>query len=278
MGSVDQLEDKIDRLENRISDLRSELHVYEAENIELEMEATQMKNENDDLHAEVSRYKKLQAKTEADRRKSSAKYNNLLDDLSVNGDDLTKELAYYRRKSDDLEESLKEERKMWQSTMKTIKEENDDYRQQKKDLQTSIDDKEVKLEDERRRTRDLEEDIKAITKAKEDAERAFREQERKTVKLLNEHTGLGLKVQDMYSRQERYKKRIQTMSSSNPAGDEKYSREPLRKMEHDDDADSISYYDDRSQKEDDYKSIRREDDRRSVHYETRGRSPTPDWG
>jgi len=199
--------------------------------------------------------------------------------LSVNGDDLTKELAYYRRKSDDLEESLKKERKMWQSTMKTIKEENDDYRLQKKDLQACIDDKEVKLEHERRTTRDLEEDINAITKAKEDAERAFREQERKTVKLLNEHTGLGLKVQDMYSRQERYKKQIQTMSSSRDfAGDEKYSREALRKMEHDEDSDSNSYYDDRSQKEDDYKSTRREDDRRSDRYETRGRSPTPDWG
>jgi len=284
MGSTDQLEDKIDRLEEKITDLRAELHMYEAENIELEMELTQLKNENDDLHAEIARVKRLQAKTEADRKKCSAKYNNLLDELSMDGTELEKELAYYKRKSDDLEENLKEERKAWQKTMKVVTEENDDYRHQNKDLLASLDDKNLKLEDERKRNHDLEDDLEALARAKEDAEHKFREQELKTARLMNEHTGLNIKVQDMYTKQRKYKNKIRTMSSKDLGRDEEFSTQALskamRNMMHDED----SYNDDRSHKEDDYKSSRYEDDRRSDHerrsdrYETRGRSPTPDWG
>jgi len=290
MGSTDQLEDKIDRLEEKIGDLRSELHMYEAENIELEMELTQLKNENDDLHAEVARVKRLQAKTEADRKKCSAKYNNLLDDLSMSENDLEKELAYYKRKSDDLEETLKDERKAWQKTLKVLTEENDEYRLQKTDLLESLDDKKHKLEDERKRNRDLEDDLEAVTRAKEDAEQAFREQELKTARLMNEHTGLNIKVWDMYIKQRKYKNQIRTMSSRDLGRDSEFTNEALsnamRNMMHDED----SYNDDRSHKEDDYKSSRYGDDRGSDHerrsdhkrksdrYETRGRSPTPEWG
>merc|ERR1719193_2081087 len=65
------------------------------------------------MHAELSRLKRQHAKTEADRKKCSAKYNNLLDDLNMSSDDLVKELAYYRRRSDDLEIDLENERKTW---------------------------------------------------------------------------------------------------------------------------------------------------------------------
>jgi len=257
----------------KVTDLRAELHMYEAENIELEMELTQLKNENDDLHAEVARVKRLHAKTEADRKKCSAKYDNLLDELSMSGTELEKELAYYKRKSDDLEESLKEERKTWQKTMKMVTEENDDYRYQNKDLLARLDDKKLKFEDERKRNQDLEDDLEALTRAKEDTEHAFREQELKTARLMNEHTGLNIKVQDMYTKQRKYKNKIRTMSSRDVGRDESLSM-----------GDEGSYNDDRSHKEDDYMSSRYEEDRRSDHerrsdrYETRGRSPTPDWG
>merc|ERR1719419_1963757 len=50
------------------------------------------------MHAELNRLKRQHAKTEADRKKVSAKYNNLLDDLNMSDDKLLKEIAYYRRK------------------------------------------------------------------------------------------------------------------------------------------------------------------------------------
>merc|ERR1719233_1293360 len=63
------------------------------------------------MHAELTRLKRQHAKTEADRKKCSAKYNNLLDDLSMSSDELVQELAYHRRRTDDLEIDLDNERK-----------------------------------------------------------------------------------------------------------------------------------------------------------------------
>merc|ERR1719244_685397 len=65
------------------------------------------------MHAELTRLKRQHAKTEADRKKCSAKYNNLLDEMDMSSNELIKELAYYRRKSDDLERDLEDERKTW---------------------------------------------------------------------------------------------------------------------------------------------------------------------
>merc|ERR1719193_2879349 len=53
------------------------------------------------MDAELNRLKRQHAKTEADRKKCSAKYNNLLDELSMSSDELIRELAYYKRKTDD---------------------------------------------------------------------------------------------------------------------------------------------------------------------------------
>merc|ERR1719403_364111 len=58
------------------------------------------------MHAELTRLRRQHAKTEADRNKISAKYNNLLDEMDMSSNELIKELAYYRRKSDDLERDL----------------------------------------------------------------------------------------------------------------------------------------------------------------------------
>merc|ERR1719193_334416 len=66
------------------------------------------------MHAELTRLKRQHARTEADRKKCSAKYNNLLDDLSMSSDELVQELAYYKRKTDDLEKEIDNERKTWQ--------------------------------------------------------------------------------------------------------------------------------------------------------------------
>lgn len=274
MGSTDRrLEDKIDRLENKICELRTELHIYKAENIELDLELTQVKNENEDLSVDLARLKRVQARTESYRKKCSAKYNNLLDEMSMSEDDLVRELAHYKCTSDDLEENLADERKMFQKTMKILTEENDDYHRQKEDLLASLDDKESNLRDERKRSRELEDDLEALARAKDDAEQAFREEELKTAKLLNEHTGLNLKVQDMYTKQAKYKKQIRTMHTSR---DHRRDEEVVRNLMDEDD----SSYDSDSDKEEDYKSSHRDDERRRDRYTTRGRSrsPTPEWG
>merc|ERR1719357_179567 len=46
------------------------------------------------MHAELTRLRRQHAKTEADRKKASAKYDNLLDELNMSGDELHKELAF----------------------------------------------------------------------------------------------------------------------------------------------------------------------------------------
>merc|ERR1719177_4445 len=51
------------------------------------------------MHAKLTRLRRQHAKTEADRKKTSAKYDNLLDELNMSSDELIKDLAYYRRKS-----------------------------------------------------------------------------------------------------------------------------------------------------------------------------------
>merc|ERR1719289_707475 len=86
------------------------------------------------MHAELTRLKRQHAKTEADRKKCSAKYNNLLDEMDMSSNELIKELAYYRRKSDDLERDLEDERKTWQNTLKLLEEENDEVISQKKNM------------------------------------------------------------------------------------------------------------------------------------------------
>merc|ERR1719317_927473 len=58
------------------------------------------------MHAELTRLRRQHAKTEADRKKVSAKYNNLLDELNMSSDELHKELAYYTSRSDDRERDL----------------------------------------------------------------------------------------------------------------------------------------------------------------------------
>jgi len=293
MASKDRrLEDKIERLENEITELRAKLNLGEAEIIELEMEKRELENENDDMHAELTRLRRQHAKTEADRKKCSAKYNNLLDELNMSSDELIKDLAYYRRKSDDLEKDLETERKTWQNTLKILEDENDQIISQKKDLRGSLDDLERKFEETRARNRDLEDDVELLNAEKEQAERAQREQELKTARLLNEQTGLNLRVQDMYAKQAKYKKKIRTMHSSRDHhGREEFTTEKLSKaMRNMDDEDS--YYEDCSHKEDEYKYSRNEDDRkfekrRPDRYHTRGgsvsprgrsASPTPEWG
>jgi len=294
MTSTDRrLEDRIERLEIEIGELRDDLHLYEAENMELEMEKRELKNENDDIQDKLNRLRRQHAKSEADRKKCSAKYNNLLDELNMSSDELIKELAYYRRRSDDLEIDLENERKTWQNTLKVLEDENDEIILQKKELGANLDELDEKLEIERKRNQDLEDEIEALTTEKEDVQQAFREQELRTAKLQNEHTGLNLKVQDMYTKQARYKKQIRTMNSSRDLRRDEVLSKAMRNMDDDD-----SYYEDRSHKEDDYKYSRKEDDRkfesRPERYETRGRSasprgrsasprarsasPTPEWG
>merc|ERR1719233_1994717 len=202
------------------------------------------------MHAELTRLKRQHARTEADRRKCSAKYNNLLDDLSMSSDELIRELAYYKRKTDDLETEIDNERKTMQNTLKVLEDKHDDIIAEKNDMGARIDELEAKLEEKRKRSRELEDDLEAIIREKEDAEQAYREQELKTARLLNEHTGLNLKVQDMYTKQAKYKKQIRSMHSSRDIRrDENFSKEAISKAMKKID----SYYDDRSHNEDDYK-------------------------
>jgi len=301
MSSTERkLQEKIKRLEDEIQELRDELHLNEAENIELDMEKRDLKSENDDIQAKLNRLRRQHARSEADRRKCSAKYNNLLDELNMSSDELLKDLAFYRRKSDDLEKDLENERKSWQNTLKVLENEKEEAILMKNDMGASLDELDRKLAIEKQRNRELMDDIENLIADKEDAEQAFREEELKTAKLLNEHTGLNLKVQSMYSKQARYKKQIRTMCSKDLRAEEVVSK-AMRNMDDDD-----SYYDDRSQKEDDYKYSRKENDRkrrpgryearddrsqneddykgsrkendrnrRSDRYETRGRSASP---
>merc|ERR1719245_1198385 len=109
-------EDEIKLLRDEIDELRAELNMKEAENIEFEMELTHLKNENEDLISELARVRRLQAKTENDRKKAFTKYNNLLDEMRMSPSELEKELAFYKRRADDLEDSLQDQRQMWQKT------------------------------------------------------------------------------------------------------------------------------------------------------------------
>merc|ERR1719289_575771 len=72
------------------------------------------------MHAKLTRLRRQHAKTEADRKKTSAKYDNLLDELNMSGDELLKELAFYKRRSDDLERDLENERKTWQKNLEGV--------------------------------------------------------------------------------------------------------------------------------------------------------------
>merc|ERR1719193_643330 len=238
------------------------------------------------MHAKLTRLRRQHAKTEADRKKASAKYDNLLDELNMSSDELLKELAFYKRRSDDLERDLENERKTWLKTLKVLEDENDELISDKKYLEESTDELQKKLENERKRILELEDDVETVAREKEDAEIAYRDLELKRARLLNEQTGLNLKVQDMYTKQAKYKKQIRTMHSSRDIRTDEAMSKAMRNMDDDD-----SYYDDRSHKEDDYKYSRKEDDRkydrRSDRYETRGvsasprgrsASPTPEWG
>merc|ERR550534_3647086 len=80
------------------------------------------------MHAELTRLKRQHARTEADRKKITAKYNNLLDDLSMSSDELIRELAYYKRKTDDLEKEIDNERKTWQNALKVMEDKNEDIK------------------------------------------------------------------------------------------------------------------------------------------------------
>merc|ERR1719447_38572 len=75
------------------------------------------------MHAKLTRLRRQHAKTEADRKKASAKYDNLLDELNMSSDELLKELGFYKRRTDDLERVLENERKTWQKTLQVLEDE-----------------------------------------------------------------------------------------------------------------------------------------------------------
>merc|ERR1719193_1457659 len=153
------------------------------------------------MHAELTRLRRQHARTEADRRKCSAKYNNLLDDLSMSSDELIRELAYYKRKTDDLEIEIDNERKTWQKTLKVLENKNDDIIAEKNDMGARIDELEAKLEEKRNRSRKLEDDLEAIIREKKDAELAYRKQAKYKKQIRSMHSSRDLRRDEDYSRE-----------------------------------------------------------------------------
>jgi len=261
--SVDRRNDD----EKEIQDLREDIHIKESECRELAVKIKRLQNRNEDLRDELSRVKRLHTQSDLERRKIFKKYNNLLDEMRLSSDRLVKELAFYHRQADDLEDNLKDQRNMWRKTNMLLTKENEKYQRQNEDLMFELEACREKLNDERKKYRALEEEIDVLTCAKEDAEKAFREQELQTAKLMNKH---AMKVEDLYITQAKYMKQFRRKNS---LSDEKEFTDSC----------STSYYDDikppKSVSGDGSDSIYRFN-RRDDRFDTfcsRGRLPSPKW-
>jgi len=254
--------------EKEIQILSDELLLKESEYRELEQKITRLENQNDDLREELSRVKRLQAQTELDLRKMFKKYDNVLDEMRMSPNRLEKELAFYHQRSDDLEDNLQDQRSMWRKTNMLLTKENEKYQRQNQDLLFELETCKEELIEERKKCRTLEEEIDLLTLAKEDAEKAYREQELKTAKILNEH---AMKVEDLYITQAKYMKQFRRKNS---LSDEKELTDSCSTSYLDDNKPPKSLSDNVSCSSD-YVFNRRDD--RFDTFCSRGRLPSPKW-
>jgi len=254
--------------EEEIQLLRDELILKDSEYRELEQKIQRLQEKNDDLREELARVKRLKAQTEMDLRKMFKKYNNVLDEMRMSPNRLEKELAFYHQRSDDLEDNLQDQRSMWRKTNMLLTKENEKYQRENKDLLYELESCKEELMEGRKKYRSLAEEIDMLTIAKEDAEKAYREQELRTAKILNEH---ATKVEDLYITQAKYMKYFRRKNS---LSDEKELTDSCSTSYYEDGKPPKSISDNASVSSD-YTFNRRDD--RFDTFCSRGRLPSPKW-
>jgi len=207
-GEVNVDYDRTQLLEEEMAELRTELHVKEAEFIQTDMELTMVKSEAEDLKAELARVKALHAKTEHDRKRAIAKYNHLLDEMRSSPTEMEANLAEYRRKADDLEDQIEKQRAAWQETGVFLKNQTIDAEDGTHNLRDEINQLNKSLEDERKKVGALSVDLETAHTQSQEWERQAKDAELKLASAGNTHSD----VVDMYRQQSEELRRMATVN------------------------------------------------------------------
>jgi len=127
---------------NEIQTLRMTVSKHRAENISLDIKASQTERDNEELRVELSRVRMALAKEKAVSAKRKEKYDELLEDVQLGSDKLSKKLVKYKRREDELENQLKEEleaqKVFWQEINQQLTKENDKSTIRITDLKDSL--------------------------------------------------------------------------------------------------------------------------------------------
>lgn len=207
-------ESQMMRKEN--DELRTELHVNQAERIEFEMETTMLREENEDLRAENARLKLRLAKSENDRKRAFDKYNTLLDEMRLDPSEQEKRLNEYRRKAEDLEDAMAEQRKAWKTTGDLLKKQTEEYQEKAVDLREEISSLNERLEEERKRGQQLQDDVEIAQTEKEEFQKKVQDME---LKLASSST-VKDNVADMYRQQSSILRQMSMQRSGSEDGNE----------------------------------------------------------
>jgi len=116
-------------LHTEIQQLKMKISKHRAENISLDIKASQTDCENEELRVELSRVRMALAKEKAVSSKRKQKYDELLEDVQLGSDKLSKKLVKYKRRGDELELQLKtdleDQKTFWQEINQRLLKENE---------------------------------------------------------------------------------------------------------------------------------------------------------
>merc|ERR1719461_198011 len=129
---------------NEISHLKQLLSKHRAENISLQITANQLESDCEELKIELSRCRMALAKEKAQSAKRKEKYDELLGDVQLSSDKLSKKLVQYKRRGDELEAQLKTDleaqKVFWAEVNQQLHKENELSMKEIQDLKDKLED------------------------------------------------------------------------------------------------------------------------------------------
>jgi len=228
---------------NEISNLKQIISKHRAENITLDIKAGQLEREREDLRVELSRCKMALAKEKAESGKRKTRYDELLEDVQLGSDKLSKKLVKYKRQNDELETRLKTElaaqKTFWQEINQQLYKESEhslaEITQLNEELQAEKTARAQEKQDAKSGMGDLEDQLEDALQDKVEMQIQLERVKVENAKLRQEKTSLSTN----------YEERISKIGARTPAPDtmENFSTEDMLQMMQETLGDDIENYD-----------------------------------
>jgi len=216
-----------------IQHLKQLISKHRAENITTEIKCNQFERDNEDLQIELSRVKMQLAKAKTESGKRKTRYEELLDDVQLGSDKLSKKLVQYKRRGDELEAQLKTDleaqKVFWAEVNQQLHKENELSMQEIQDLKDKLEDEKAgraqQKIDAKNAIGDLEDQLEDALQEKAEMQIQFERIKVENAKLRQEKTQIST------SYEERISKMGNARSPVNDPEDEFSTEDMLRMMQ-----------------------------------------------